>query len=185
MILVTTSRRPTRRLLSFVKEFTYSLPNAFKIQRGKFGIYELTRMAIDKGIKKIIVVHRWKGNPGKIEFGKINNSELKIIPPLIYLAGVKLRREYGAKGRFKIDSITFEKNSTFKIKAIAKAFSEFFEIPLINEEIKGKFKVSLYISKHSKYEAKVAVTSLHNMNEVGPTFIIKHTIWENLNLNER
>jgi rRNA maturation protein Rpf1 len=184
VILITTSRRPTRRLLSFVKELAYSLPNTLKIQRGKLGINGLTKMAMESGISKIIIVHRWKGNPGKIELRKIEDSKLKIVPPLIYLAGIKLRREYGIKEKFKIDSVSFEKNSSPKIKAIAKVFSEFIEIPLINEKFKEKFKASLHISQHSKYEAKVAVTSLPNMKEIGPTFIVKHTIWENLELNE-
>lgn len=184
MILVTTSRRPTRRLLSFVKEFAHSIPNAIKVQRGKLGIQGLAQMAMNHEINKIIIVHRWKGNPGKIEFRKIENSKLKIVPPLVYLAGIKLRREYGIKGRFKIDSVSFEMDVMPRIKMIAKAFSEFFEVPLIDKETREKFKVSLCLSEHNRYEAKAAITYLPTKSEIGPSFIIKHTIWENLESNE-
>ncbi|MEM2897603.1 MAG: hypothetical protein QXG01_08600 [Candidatus Bathyarchaeia archaeon] len=178
--MVTTSRRPTRRLLSFIKEFTSSLPNAINIQRGKLGINDLRKVAMEHEIDKIIVIHRWKGNPGKIELGEIENSKLKMVPPLMYLAGVKLRKEHGVKGKFKIDSVLLEKNATFKIEKIAKAFSDFISVPLIDESYKRKFKVSLNVSKHSKYEAKITLVSLPSMKEIGPTITVKHTVWENL-----
>jgi U3 small nucleolar ribonucleoprotein protein IMP4 len=67
-LLITTSRRPSRRTRTFVKELNRVLPGSFKINRGKLGLNEIRDLMIKRGINKLLVVDTRKGNPSKLTF---------------------------------------------------------------------------------------------------------------------
>ncbi|MEM4713464.1 MAG: hypothetical protein QXQ61_02820, partial [Candidatus Bathyarchaeia archaeon] len=93
MILLTTSRRPTKGIRTFCKDLSHTFPNILRINRGKLSLEDVTAKALELGAKKVVVIDRWKGGPGKIELYQLD-SRLQPIPPLIYLRSVKLRREF-------------------------------------------------------------------------------------------
>ncbi len=101
MFLITTSRRPSRRTRSFLKEFSLILPGSYRVNRGKFSFRGLLSEALVHNCRGIIVINTYKGNPGSIDFyiiKKVSEEESLDSYQLdflgkIYLAGVVLARE--------------------------------------------------------------------------------------------
>ena len=92
--LLTTSRRPSYRLRSFLKDLSSILPNAIHINRGKKTLEDLLYDAIEFKADRLIIVGERKGNPGKILIYEVDSKqeELRKLSMLI-LRGVKLSRE--------------------------------------------------------------------------------------------
>ena len=67
-VLVTTSRRPTRRSRRFVKELCKVIPYFHKINRGRMGYKDIREYMIRKGYTRLILVENYKGNPSVMEF---------------------------------------------------------------------------------------------------------------------
>jgi len=101
--IVTTSRRPSRRVRRFCKELLSVIPNSVKVNRGKLSLDDLYLKALELGGKRVILVSVLKGNPGVISFYDVNDGLLKLFPWMI-VAGVKFffeqegRRNFSANG---------------------------------------------------------------------------------------
>lgn len=68
MVLITTSRRPTKRINRFAKELSWVFPNSMKINRGKRSLMDLTDFMIKRGYTRLLIIEGWKGNPKKLKF---------------------------------------------------------------------------------------------------------------------
>ncbi len=84
MILITTSRDPSRNTRAFARTLANLIPYACYEPRGKKSIQDLVELAKNKGYERICFVHDEKGNPGKLSFININKTwewaeEIKII----------------------------------------------------------------------------------------------------------
>ncbi len=98
--LLTTSREPSYRTRSFIKDFSSVLPGVIRTHRGKKTLLELALEAKRFGAKYIIIVGEKKGNPSIIRIYRlipyssteIQEQLMKHIVTLI-LSGVKLSRE--------------------------------------------------------------------------------------------
>ncbi len=92
MILITTTRRPSRRTRSFVRDLYHVIPGAIRRNRGKMSLEDLNELALQLGAGRVLVVGTSKGNPSSLTFYE---PSLPVIRPLsiIYLKGVSLRRE--------------------------------------------------------------------------------------------
>ncbi|MEM3788943.1 MAG: hypothetical protein QXN95_03645, partial [Candidatus Bathyarchaeia archaeon] len=141
MILLTTSRRPTKGIRTFCKDLSRMLPNILRINRGKLSLEGVAAKALELDAEKVVIVDRWKGGPGKIELYHVD-GKLQPIPPLIYLKSVKLRREFQTmpKGR-RIESVAIASSpkQSQEITRLEKALSVFFGIPIVSsrDECKG------------------------------------------------
>ena len=93
-ILVTTSRRPSPRVRSFVKDLVGVIPGAHRFTRGHFSMSELAREAYNMGADRIVVVGERRGNPGIVRvYGyTLDLLEAKNIVTFI-VKGVTLSRE--------------------------------------------------------------------------------------------
>jgi len=134
---------------------------------------------------KALILQRWMGGPGKIQLLEFRDSDLTQIPPLVYLAEVKLRREYGAVGRFQAEAITVQSEANPELVRLAKSLSNFFELPLVTLPCGGSFRVALHVLQHSRWRAKVVLGSLPPIQEVGPSLTIKRLRWENFEGDEK
>ncbi len=101
-IVVSTCREPSRRIRSFSNELAKALPEAIRVNRGKFPLKELARIALDFGAYALILIGSFKGNPGKIVIYRIEELRYYKIPPTIYIKGVKLLREMHKKSPLPI-----------------------------------------------------------------------------------
>lgn len=184
MILLTTCRRPTERIRIFASELSHSIPKCRRINRRKTSLAALAERCLELRCDKALILQRWMGGPGKMQLLELRNSDLKEFPPLIYLADVKLRREYGILGRFQAEAITVQSEANPELVRLAESLSSFFELPLVTLPGKGSYRVALQVLQHSRWKAKVVLGSPPSMREIGPSLTIKHLSWEDFERDE-
>lgn len=178
MLLISTSRRPTRRILSFAKDLRNSIPNSVKLQRGKRGLGDLLDAALEAGCDRVLLITRWKGSPGKIWMMEAEGGAFRPVPPLIYLRGIKLRREFGVEGRFVASAITLGPVKREGVE-LARSLSRFLRMPVLGDSRDARGEgASIHISEDRAGALRVSVTSPGGAREVGPAFTIRHLVWE-------
>jgi hypothetical protein len=182
LILLTTSRRPTQGIRTFCKDLSYTIPNIVRINRGKLSLEGIAAKALELNAEKVVIVDRWKGGPGKIELYKFDGKELHPIPPLIYLRGVKFRREFRTmpKGRrIKSTAMVTSPRPSQDVCRLEKALSDFFSIPMFsNENECGGFDALMKITASQAGELAVTFKLLPENVEIGPRMRISHLIWD-------
>jgi rRNA maturation protein Rpf1 len=141
----------------------------------------LAAKALELGADNVVIVDRWKGGPGKIELFRVKEGKLQLIPPLIYIRGVKLRREFGTmpKGRrIKSTAILASQNATQEVTRLGKVFSDFFQIPIVcNEGEKSNFGALMEVKTNPVGEIVITFRLLPEDIEIGPMMRISHLIW--------
>jgi U3 small nucleolar ribonucleoprotein protein IMP4 len=181
LILLTTSRRPTKGIRTFCKDLSHTIPNILRINRGKLSLEGLAAKALELGAKKVIIVDRWKGGPGKIELYRLEGN-LQPLPPLIYLRGVKLRREFQMmpRGRrIKSTAIMTSPKPSQEVSRLEKALSDFLELPIISSEDEFRnYNAIMQITTTSAGELVVTFKLLPENVEIGPRMRISHLIWD-------
>ncbi len=74
-MLFTTSRKPSRKTLSFAKDLVKSLPSTVYFPRGKKGVEELISDARYKGFNSILVLCESHGNPVSLKKIELTEGE--------------------------------------------------------------------------------------------------------------
>lgn len=96
MIAIGSTRKPTDRIRSFIKELTHVIPNAVRLTRGKQGFAEFCEEATSAGASRFLLVGAWHGNPGRLVFLQQKTGEGWVFqPPTILLKSATLLRELG------------------------------------------------------------------------------------------
>jgi rRNA maturation protein Rpf1 len=182
-ILFTTSRRPTNRIRTFCRDLAYSIPNTLRINRGKLSLNALAEKALELGANRIIIIDRWKGGPGKIELFQIRGG-LHQVSPLIYLKGVKLRREFDTKvKRVQAYAIVICNEKNGELQKISGAISEFIQLPQKRENDLKKLefrkrRTIFCIERDKEMQILFTFRLLPQLIEVGPRIRLSHLIWE-------
>lgn len=91
-ILITTSRRPSRRTRSFLKELTSVLPASVRVSRGKMTLRDLQALMLSLKAMGAIIVYERRGNPSALAYYEDTGRGLRRVL-LVKLGSVKLRRE--------------------------------------------------------------------------------------------
>jgi len=91
-LIVTTSREPSRRTRSFVKDLVATIPHAEKVNRGKATLMDLRNLIIRRGAYGLVMVLEKRANPSALVFYIPGESELKRVL-MMRISGVKLGRE--------------------------------------------------------------------------------------------
>jgi len=110
MILISTSRRPSTRTRSFVKELLGVIPLSFQVTRGKKSIEELKDVAILKDCRRLMIVESKDGNPSTLSFMYVDKNDWKWIG--IANISVSLRREL----KINININSFDEDLPLSIK---------------------------------------------------------------------
>ncbi len=98
MILITTSRGPSQRTRTFIRDLSHVIPRAVRVNRGKKSLDDLRVEAIKHGLSRVLVVTEKKGNPGGLRFYEASVATIRPAAAHVILEGVTLRRElYGKK----------------------------------------------------------------------------------------
>jgi rRNA maturation protein Rpf1 len=179
---LTTSRRPTPRIRTFCRDLACSIPNVVRINRGKLSLDGIAEKTLELNANQVIIVDRWKGGPGKIELFKIGQEGLVPIPPIMYVAGIKLRREFDKVKTKPVRSliITTQSEKSDEIIRIARSLSNFLNVPLSQmDKTVSKFKTSMHISTNDLHRTQVTfILCLPENVEIGPRVTLSHVVWE-------
>jgi U3 small nucleolar ribonucleoprotein protein IMP4 len=97
-LLVTTSREPSRRTRSFVKDLVLAIPHAVRVNRGKATYSELAVRATSLGAYGVLIVLERKGNPSALLYAEPEGLQLRKLF-LLKISGVSLLREIPSSQR--------------------------------------------------------------------------------------
>jgi rRNA maturation protein Rpf1 len=180
VILLTTSRRPTRRIRTLCHDFVRSVPNIARINRGKLNLEGIAERAVELNANRIVVIDRWKAGPGKVKLFRIEQTGLVPVPPLMYVAGVRLRREFEAKTK-QVRSlvVTMEPKNPTETVRIAEQLSDFLNLPRLPiDEAPTKYQASMHVSLDASRRIQITFMFLPQMVEIGPRITLSKVIWE-------
>ncbi len=92
----TTSREPSQRTRSFLKDFVTLSPHFVRITRGKYTFQEIVELARLEKARFLAVIGEMRGNPSIIrlyDIDPVNNNPSHIYT--VFLKGITLSREAG------------------------------------------------------------------------------------------
>jgi rRNA maturation protein Rpf1 len=168
-ILLTTSRRPTSRIRSFCHDFAGSLPNIVRINRGKLNRDGIIEKAFEINADRVIIVDRWKGGSGKIHLFAIEETEPNPVNLLIYIKGLKLRREFKMKTKPVKSFIITMSNTSSRGRKIAESLAHFFDISMLpSKQAIHKYSASMHISTDASGRPTITFVLLPELTEIGP-----------------
>jgi U3 small nucleolar ribonucleoprotein protein IMP4 len=180
VILVTTSRRPTDRIRTLCRELSRVIPDTVRVNRGKLSLDGVAERALEFGADRVIIIDRWKGGPGKIQFFHANAKGLIPIPPTLYLSEVRLQRELETRAR-KIRPITliasFEGSA--QTGKLAEALSNFLKVPKsTDKDVPSAYQASMHVSIDASGSVQITFRLLPEGVEMSPRIILSHLVWE-------
>ena len=183
-ILLTTSRRPVKNTRTFCKDLSNVFPNVVRVNRGKLSLGGVAEKALELDAEKAIIIGKWRGESGKIEFFRTSAKGLVVIPPLIYVKGVRLRRDFEENvprgRRIRSVAIAASERTSLEVKRLESVLSEFFNVPVFSlEEIcDRKFDAAMQISADRSNRLVVTFRLIPEFVEVGPQIRVSHLVWE-------
>lgn len=98
--IVTTSREPSRRTRSFIKDIVMLAPWLIRVNRGKMTFKELVDFAVNANARTVAIVCERKANPSIIRLYDLESGMLEdavMHSYTIFLKGISLSRERGRK----------------------------------------------------------------------------------------
>jgi rRNA maturation protein Rpf1 len=109
-----------------------------RVNRGKLSLGGVTEKALELDAEKAIIIGKWRGESGKIEFFRTSAKGLVVIPPLIYVKGVRLRRDFEENvprgRRIRSVAIAASERTSLEVKRLESVLSEFFNVPVFSLE---------------------------------------------------
>ncbi len=180
MILLTTSRRPTRRIRAVCHDVTHSLPNIVRINRGKMSLDGIAERAVELNADRVVVIDRWKGGSGKIKLFRIESTGLISVPPLMFVAGVRLQREFQLKAKYvRSLVVTTDPENLPESVRVAERLSDFFQLPnLPIDKVAARYRVSMHISLDASRRIQITFMLFPQMVEIGPRITLSRLMWE-------
>jgi len=158
-----------------------SIPKVVRINRGKLSLDGIAEKALEHNADRVIVVDRWKGGPGKIKLFRVEPAGLIPVPPLMYVAGIKLQREFEAKTKaVRSLALTTSPGNPPEVTKIAGHLSNFLDFPLSSiDEAASKYQASMHVLHNALGRIQITFMLLPQMVETGPRITISRLVWEN------
>jgi rRNA maturation protein Rpf1 len=137
--------------------------------------------ALELNADRVVVIDRWKGGPGTIKLFRVKPTGLTPVPPLMYVAGIKLQREIEAETKaVRSLVVTTAPESSSEVTRIAENLSNFLNFPLASiDEASSKYQASMHVSRDALGRIQVTFMLLPQMVEIGPRITMSHVMWEN------
>lgn len=178
-ILLTTSRNPTPRIRTFCNDLERVIPNVVRVNRGKMSTDEVAEKALEHDTNRVVVVDRRHGGLGAIKFFQVGESGLVSIPPVVHVAGMRLRREFGvSKVKPARSIVLLSPENSSQVSRLADTFSKFFGMPILpmNEAVKtGPTRMGIRRDEGNRIVITFVVEPNHV--EVGPRIIVSSVEW--------
>ena len=171
-VLITTSRKPSSRLLQFLKELKIIIPNATRVNRGNYVIHELSELAISHGFTDLILLHEHRGRPDGLILSHFPSG------PTVYfaLSNVVLRHDL----RTRLDTMSEEyphlifQNFQSKIgDRVVQVLKSLFPVPKLDSKRVLSFinQNDFIVFRHHTHEKEDYKTV--TLSEIGPRFMLK------------
>ncbi|MFX1252340.1 MAG: hypothetical protein ACFFCZ_12110 [Promethearchaeota archaeon] len=166
----TTSRNPTRRMRSFVRELSRSIPFSFYINRGHQSLFNVAIDAKVSQAERLMVCSGYKGNPGKLTFYSLTDDFHKY-PIEFQILGVTLYREKLPNTKMETQLTNLRLSIDKNVDSLLREFLEEFLKPVIiteksiNKDMKSNIGlVSLSHVGEKKIEMKIELQETKKLN---------------------
>jgi rRNA maturation protein Rpf1 len=134
---------------------------------------EVAEKALECDADRAFIVDRWQGGPGKIEFFHVGVEGLVPVPPILYVAGIRLQREFAPVRLKPVDSVAVAQSVNNSLE-ISDSLSKFFNLPALPEkEALSDYQVAMHISQDLARRIQITFMLLPQKVEIGPRI----TMW--------
>ncbi len=160
MIAIGTTRKPTQRVRSFIKELSRVIPDSVRLTRGKQGFAEFCDSALELGASRLLLVGAFHGNPGRIGFLDYSKNGWEFYPPTILITSTQLLRERSHNSPRKIRDLVVLPdlpNDQPKAQILAQALN----VPCIERAVLSDLESEVAV-------LRVALTQYRAMDFVSP-----------------
>jgi len=136
--------------------------------------------ALELKADRVIIVNRWKGGPGKIELFRVNSGGLNPVPPLLYIACVRLQREFKVGTRpIQSLAVTAAPEAPPETAKVANSLANFLKAPVSSlREAISKYRASMHLSFDASGRTEITFLLFPKAVEAGPRITLSHTLWE-------
>lgn len=107
-IIITTSRRPSPRTRSLVKDLVGVIPGAVRLTRGHLAYQELSIEAATMGADRVVILGEKRGNPSIMRIYELRPPEGLVNIVTLIIRGVKLAREAGTRASVRASGMRVE-----------------------------------------------------------------------------
>ncbi|MFX0091810.1 MAG: hypothetical protein ACFFBD_08620 [Candidatus Hodarchaeota archaeon] len=167
VFIFSTSREPTRRIRSFIREMVRGIPFSSYISRGHKSLLELAIDAKNSQAERLVICSAYKGNPGKLTFYSLSDKFEKY-PIEFQILGVTLYREKHPNTKMKQDltklDLSFGKNIPFPLHTFLEDFLDPVLIAKGEERTKKTGNVCLTMIGETKIEMKIKLQETEKLN---------------------
>ncbi|MGC9111968.1 hypothetical protein [Acidilobus sp.] len=144
--LLTSSRRPSRRTRTLIKDLESAIYGVVRFTRGHESLRDLNSIAIANGFKRVVIINEWRGNPGLMVIYSPSEENLVEIGRL-KIVGVKLRRELGRRDAGQCrEVVSSSKDETtiyitklladaFQLRAAERPDADYLEVSLDGDQV--------------------------------------------------
>jgi len=168
-ILFSTSRNPSRRTRTLIKDLTWVFPRASRIPRGTKNIYELAATALAARASSLVVVSTRKGNPRTISIYRVTEQKYYQLPLELSLTGVKLRNEFSKKTPSRPNELLILPKEPLSSRGqqLCEMVSQIFRLPILDhQQPVGKTSIIMRIDEPDII--RITFTYGASTTEVGP-----------------
>ena len=174
MIAIGTTRKPTQRVRSFVKELNWVIPGSMRISRGKQGFVELCDSALEHGATRILLVGAFHGNPGRLGFLEYKSETWQFIPPTIIVKAVQLLREL-APSRTQRPTQLFVLAETSQDHQYAELVAQALDLSAVQrDELHDVPRRSALLRVSLRHPKTIAFLTTDEKQPLGPKLAVKH-----------
>jgi rRNA maturation protein Rpf1 len=178
VIGLTTGRQTNQRLNSLLKELSQAIPGGKVVRRGKSSLEDLDRRFCDEELDYGIILQRWHGGPGRIDFLRAEAKGLTPIAPSVLLKAVKLRSEYAHQGNHAAQAITCDSRTSQTTRRFAQQLSMILDLPQSTIPADFGVKSSIHLSESRDGSILLTVTCPPGQEDVGPRLLVSRLIWD-------
>jgi rRNA maturation protein Rpf1 len=134
---------------------------------------QLAETALEHSSDHVIIVERWQGNPDKIEFFSTGSTGLIPVSPILYIASIRLQREFATKKLNPTHSVVITKPVDMSLE-VADSLSKIFNLPMLPEtEASAKYSVAMHVSCDANRRVQITFMQLPQKMEVGPRITLR------------
>jgi hypothetical protein len=173
----TTGRETNQRLNSLLKELTHVVPRSEIIRRGKSSREELASKLHENGFSHAIVLYRWHGGPGRIDFFAVSTDGISSLSPSALLKNVKLGREFPNRAKCIATAVTHGEDLTEETLRFCHTLSNSLELPEVRASDISRIRTSFHVTDLPDRTIQLAVTSPAARLEVGPRISVSRLLW--------
>jgi rRNA maturation protein Rpf1 len=174
VIAIGTTRKPTQRIRSFIKELHNVIPGSLRLTRGKQGFVEFCESAHALGATRLLLVGAFHGNPGRIGFLNYSGDAWEFFPPTIIIKSAQLLRECLNSPPRRIKTLVVLPDTSYDNQN-ATLLAEALNVPCIDRDALSRLQSHTAVLRVglSQYKAMDFV-SADETQPLGPSMKVKH-----------